>query len=207
MVHQIFGGLGAYAGAAILDAAGGYDVGFVVMLISAVIALGLTMMLGGRVCDGAEQGVLLAEPPEVILSLERHERRMRQMAGEVLARAEPYGAVAAPMQHQCFRGDPRQQGADIGLGQRAQHLTDRNRRRGLAQQPRPPGAQCRLVRGAGREHLDRGGLAPVGHQLRAPGLDAAGCEGERVIGSPASARQRAVEDQACHVLRRFRGEP
>jgi predicted MFS family arabinose efflux permease len=45
MVHQIFGGIGAYAGAAIFDATGGYDVAFVVMLASAVLALALTLML------------------------------------------------------------------------------------------------------------------------------------------------------------------
>jgi predicted MFS family arabinose efflux permease len=45
MVHQIFGGLGAYAGAAIFDATGGYDAAFVVMLASAVVALALTLML------------------------------------------------------------------------------------------------------------------------------------------------------------------
>jgi predicted MFS family arabinose efflux permease len=45
MVHQIFGGLGAYAGAVIFDATGGYDAAFVVMLISSVAALALTLML------------------------------------------------------------------------------------------------------------------------------------------------------------------
>jgi len=45
MVHQIFGGLGAYAGAAIFDATGGYDAAFVTMLVSAVVALALTLML------------------------------------------------------------------------------------------------------------------------------------------------------------------
>jgi predicted MFS family arabinose efflux permease len=45
MVHQIFGGIGAYAGAAIFDATGGYEAAFVVMLVSAVIALALTLML------------------------------------------------------------------------------------------------------------------------------------------------------------------
>ena len=45
MTHQIFGGLGAYAGAAIFDATGGYDAAFVVMLASAVVALALTLML------------------------------------------------------------------------------------------------------------------------------------------------------------------
>jgi predicted MFS family arabinose efflux permease len=48
MVHQIFGGLGAYAGAAIHDGTGGYDAAFIVMLISAVVALGLTTMLSRR---------------------------------------------------------------------------------------------------------------------------------------------------------------
>jgi predicted MFS family arabinose efflux permease len=45
MVHQIFGGIGAYAGAAIFDATGGYDTAFVVMLMSAIVALGLTLIL------------------------------------------------------------------------------------------------------------------------------------------------------------------
>jgi len=45
MTHQIFGGLGAYAGAAIYDATGGYEAAFLVMLVSAVVALGLTLML------------------------------------------------------------------------------------------------------------------------------------------------------------------
>ena len=45
MVHQIFGGVGAYAGAVIFDATGGYDAAFVVMLASAVAALALTLML------------------------------------------------------------------------------------------------------------------------------------------------------------------
>jgi predicted MFS family arabinose efflux permease len=45
MVHQIFGGLGAYAGAAIYDATAGYDAAFIVMLASAVVALALTAML------------------------------------------------------------------------------------------------------------------------------------------------------------------
>jgi predicted MFS family arabinose efflux permease len=45
MTHQIFGGLGAYAGAAIFDATGGYDAAFVVILASAVVALALTLTL------------------------------------------------------------------------------------------------------------------------------------------------------------------
>jgi predicted MFS family arabinose efflux permease len=45
MVHQVFGGLGAYAGAAIFDATGGYDAAFIAMFASAVTALALTLML------------------------------------------------------------------------------------------------------------------------------------------------------------------
>jgi predicted MFS family arabinose efflux permease len=45
MTHQIFGGVGAYAGAAIFDLTGGYDAAFVAMLVSAVIALALTLAL------------------------------------------------------------------------------------------------------------------------------------------------------------------
>src|SRR3954452_4083471 len=46
MVHQVFGGVGAYAGAAIFDTTGTYDAAFVLMLVSAVVAFGLTLMLG-----------------------------------------------------------------------------------------------------------------------------------------------------------------
>ncbi|HKS64235.1 MAG TPA: MFS transporter [Xanthobacteraceae bacterium] len=45
MTHQIFGGLGAYAGAAIFDATGGYDAAFVVVLACTAVALALTLML------------------------------------------------------------------------------------------------------------------------------------------------------------------
>jgi len=45
MVHQIFGGVGAYAGAAIFDATGTYDAAFLLMLGSAVVALLLTLLL------------------------------------------------------------------------------------------------------------------------------------------------------------------
>jgi predicted MFS family arabinose efflux permease len=45
MVHQIFGGVGAYAGAAIFDATGGYDAAFIAMLASSAAALALTAML------------------------------------------------------------------------------------------------------------------------------------------------------------------
>jgi cyanate permease len=45
MVHHICGGIGAYLGAALFDATGSYATAFVIMLISAVVALFLTMML------------------------------------------------------------------------------------------------------------------------------------------------------------------
>jgi nitrate/nitrite transporter NarK len=48
MTHQIFGGVGAYAGAVIFDTTGSYDAAFIVMLVSAVIALALTLMLRRR---------------------------------------------------------------------------------------------------------------------------------------------------------------
>ncbi len=45
MTHQICGGIGAYAGAAIFDATGGYEAAFIAMMISALVALVLTWML------------------------------------------------------------------------------------------------------------------------------------------------------------------
>jgi predicted MFS family arabinose efflux permease len=45
MVHQIFGGLGAYAGALIFDATGTYDAAFVLMLAASTLALLLTLTL------------------------------------------------------------------------------------------------------------------------------------------------------------------
>jgi predicted MFS family arabinose efflux permease len=45
MVHQIFGGIGAFAGAAIFDATGRYDIAFVIVLAASVLALVLTLCL------------------------------------------------------------------------------------------------------------------------------------------------------------------
>lgn len=45
MVHQIFGGIGAYLGAALFDSTQSYDAAFLVMLAASSIALVLTLML------------------------------------------------------------------------------------------------------------------------------------------------------------------
>ena len=45
MVHQIFGGIGAYGGALIFDATGSYAAAFVIVLVLTVLALGLTLAL------------------------------------------------------------------------------------------------------------------------------------------------------------------
>ena len=45
MVHQVFGGIGAYAVALIFDNAGRYDLAFAVMLVASVVALVLTLCL------------------------------------------------------------------------------------------------------------------------------------------------------------------
>lgn len=45
MVHQIFGGIGAYLGAAVFDATGTYNIAFSVMLAASLLALLLTLLL------------------------------------------------------------------------------------------------------------------------------------------------------------------
>jgi predicted MFS family arabinose efflux permease len=45
MVHQIFGGIGAYGGALIFDASGSYATAFVIALVLTVLALFLTLAL------------------------------------------------------------------------------------------------------------------------------------------------------------------
>jgi predicted MFS family arabinose efflux permease len=45
MVHQIFGGIGAYLGAAVFDATHRYDEAFAIMLAASTLALVLTLML------------------------------------------------------------------------------------------------------------------------------------------------------------------
>ncbi|MEZ5890080.1 MAG: MFS transporter [Xanthobacteraceae bacterium] len=45
MVHHICGGIGAYLGAAVFDATGGYDRAFAVMMASSILALALTFCL------------------------------------------------------------------------------------------------------------------------------------------------------------------
>ena len=48
MIHHMCGGLGAWIGAAIFDASGGYDAAFAVMLASSVLASVLTLRLGRK---------------------------------------------------------------------------------------------------------------------------------------------------------------
>jgi predicted MFS family arabinose efflux permease len=48
MVHQIFGGIGAYGGALMFDKAGSYDAAFVTVGIASAVALVLTLMLTRR---------------------------------------------------------------------------------------------------------------------------------------------------------------
>lgn len=59
MVHQIFGGLGAYGGALIFDASGSYDAAFIVMLVASALALVLTLIVRRRPgVGGPSQGGL-----------------------------------------------------------------------------------------------------------------------------------------------------
>jgi MFS family permease len=48
MIHHMFGGLGAWIGAAIFDASGGYGAAFAVMLASSLLAAVLTLRLGRK---------------------------------------------------------------------------------------------------------------------------------------------------------------
>jgi predicted MFS family arabinose efflux permease len=45
MVHQVFGGVGAYGGALVFDATGSYDAAFILVLAASTLALVLTLML------------------------------------------------------------------------------------------------------------------------------------------------------------------
>ena len=45
MVHQIFGGIGAYLGAAVFDATRSYDIAFFIMLVLSFLAIVLTLLL------------------------------------------------------------------------------------------------------------------------------------------------------------------
>jgi len=47
MVHQIFGGIGAYGGALMFDARGSYDVTFALLLVASALALMLSWRLRG----------------------------------------------------------------------------------------------------------------------------------------------------------------
>ena len=48
LVHQVFGGIGAYSGAAIFDASGSYLPAFVVVCLASVVALALSLVLNRR---------------------------------------------------------------------------------------------------------------------------------------------------------------
>jgi predicted MFS family arabinose efflux permease len=45
MVHQIFGGIGAYAGALVFDYSGSYDAAFIALLVASAVGLALALML------------------------------------------------------------------------------------------------------------------------------------------------------------------
>jgi predicted MFS family arabinose efflux permease len=45
MVHQIFGGIGAYAGAVVFDYSGSYDAAFIALLVASAVGLVLALML------------------------------------------------------------------------------------------------------------------------------------------------------------------
>jgi len=45
MVHQIFGGIGAYGGALIFDTTGTYDAAFLILLVASCLAVALSLML------------------------------------------------------------------------------------------------------------------------------------------------------------------
>jgi predicted MFS family arabinose efflux permease len=45
MVHQIFGGIGAYAGALVFDHSGSYDAAFVALAVASAVGLVLALML------------------------------------------------------------------------------------------------------------------------------------------------------------------
>jgi predicted MFS family arabinose efflux permease len=52
MVHQVFGGLGAYGGALVFDYTGSYDVAFVALLVASAIGLVLAFMLRAPSASG-----------------------------------------------------------------------------------------------------------------------------------------------------------
>jgi predicted MFS family arabinose efflux permease len=56
MVHQVFGGAGAYGGALVFDATGSYDAAFAVMLAASAAALVLTLMLRRPISSAASAG-------------------------------------------------------------------------------------------------------------------------------------------------------
>jgi ABC-type branched-subunit amino acid transport system permease subunit len=45
MVHQIFGGIGAYGGALIFDTTGTYDAAFRILLVASCLAVALSLIL------------------------------------------------------------------------------------------------------------------------------------------------------------------
>jgi len=47
MVHQIFGGIGAYGGALVFDYSGSYDAAFIALLVASAVGLVLALMLRG----------------------------------------------------------------------------------------------------------------------------------------------------------------
>jgi hypothetical protein len=96
----------------------------------------------------------------VIGAVELDESRLRDVAGEMSARADANGAVAATVEHQGRSGNSAQKMPHIRVAQRLEQPLEGSRARRGPEQARPPGSRLRIAGQARCERLDAGRPAP-----------------------------------------------
>lgn len=116
---------------------------------------------GEELLNRIHHAVDVAGPDRVVAPAELDEARARVALGEKASGGKPHARILAPMQHHGGHADCAEHAAHVD---RRVHLRECDRRsradRG-ALEPRPPGAEMRVVHAAGREARERGAGPPA----------------------------------------------
>ncbi len=156
--------------------------------------------------DLVEEGVLVADPGEVVGAVEEDEAGAGDGVGEVTALGLADDEVVAAVEDEGRRRDGGEDGPDIDFTVEVDEVHGAGRARALAQEARPPGPEGGLPGGAGRPDLGPDRAAPpladhLAQPVEAPRLDPG-----RMVVRHEHPRPGAVEDERRDPLRVAGGE-
>jgi hypothetical protein len=117
-----------------------------------------------------QDGILVAGPEPMVIAVERDEPRSGDRIAQMAACLDAHGAIAAAMQDEGGRPDPRQQGAHVGIAQGFENGLDRAGAGGSAQQARPLGLRLPVADEARRERADFRRPIPILDQPAQPDI-------------------------------------